>query len=117
MTTPDCTLPYASDWEDRNRADLGGGEGGGLAGVVREGGAVGEPDEHEGAAADPAGRRADDAEAERRGDGGVHGVTAVAERVAPDPRAPPVVRRHGAVRRGHHLPAPRRRRRRRRSSG
>lgn len=42
LTTPDCTLPYASDWEDRNRADLGGGEGGGLAGVVREGGAVGD---------------------------------------------------------------------------
>jgi len=85
---------------------LGGGEGRGLAGVVHDGGAVGEPDEHEGAAADAAGRRADDAEAERGGDGRVHGAAALAERVPADPRAPPVVRRHGAVRRRHHLPAP-----------
>ena len=81
---------------------LGGGEGRGLAGVVHDGGAVGEPDEHEGAA----GGRADDAEAERGGDGRVHGAAAVAERVPAYPRAPPVVRRHGAVRRRHRLPAP-----------
>ena len=88
-------------------AHLGGGEGRGLAGVVHDGRAVGEPDEHEGAAADAAGGRADHAEAQRGGHGRVHGAAAVAERVATGPRAPPVVRGHGAVRRRHHLPAPR----------
>ena len=92
-------------------AHLGGGEGRGLAGVVHDGRAVGEPDEHEGAAADAAGGRADHAEAQRGGHGRVHGAAAVAERVAAGPRAPTVVRRHGAVRRRHHLPAPRGRRR------
>ena len=60
---------------------------------------------HEGAAADAAGGRADHAEAQRGGHGRVHGAAAVAERVAAGPRAPPVVRGHGAVRRRHHLPA------------
>lgn len=85
----------------------GGGEGRGLAGVVHDGRAVGEPDEHEGAAADAAGGRADDAEAEGGGHSRVHGAAALAERVPADPRAPQVVRRHGAVRRRHRLPAPR----------
>ena len=86
-------------------AHLGGGEGRGLAGVVHDGRAVGEPDEHEGAAADAAGGRADHAEAQRSGHGRVHGAAAVAERVAAGPRAPPFVRGHSAVRQRHHLPA------------
>jgi len=85
-------------------AHLGGGERRGLAGVVHDGRAVGEPDEHEGAAADAAGGRADHAEAQRGGHGRVHGAAAVAERVAAGPQAPPIVHGHGAampVVRGH----------------
>lgn len=77
--------------------NLWGPEGSCLPHVEGQRGAIGQPQEQKGAAANAARRRTDDSQAQRRRHGGVHGVPTFAEEVPPDPRAPAVVGGHRAM--------------------